>query len=250
MNIAITTGNQVHQKYLVNIIRRYFPHDVKLVIIQNSKENSQNRKVVGWVDAIISTLFKVFKLFSYGFYGVKSFSVNEIVFVDDINSDEVKKLLLSRKINLLVVCGGKIIKKDIIESVGGNAINLHNGYSPYYKGSYTLFFPIIENKPHLVGTTIHWLTPEVDAGQIIIRNRLNPGLYFFKDVLFIASFKQTVKSFLVVLRLLLANFNLPIVKDNQKNNKVYYSKEFTQDGFKIVNKRLRHLFYMRIFGVQ
>jgi len=244
MNIAITTGDQVHHKYLINVLKRYFPDDIKLVIIQKmSKKNPSKRN---WLLGKTKNIFLIFiKLISYDFRGLRFPSEIEFFYTSDVNSVDVYNLLKKRKIDLLLVCGGKIIKDNILNILNGKIINIHNGYSPYYKGSYTLFFPIIENKHYLVGTTIHWLTKDVDGGDIILRNRFYPDNYFFKDFLFIDSFKKSIDSLVIILRLFLANFSLPLIRDYYKTKKVYYGKEFDLEKSKLINKKLHHLFFKK-----
>jgi methionyl-tRNA formyltransferase len=44
---------------------------------------------------------------------------------------------------------------------------MHLGLSPYYRGSGTNFWPLVNGEPELVGTTIHLATLDVDAGAIL-----------------------------------------------------------------------------------
>ena len=47
------------------------------------------------------------------------------------------------------------------------AINIHAGISPYYRGTDCNFWALFDNNPHLVGSTIHFLSRGLDNGPIL-----------------------------------------------------------------------------------
>jgi methionyl-tRNA formyltransferase len=47
------------------------------------------------------------------------------------------------------------------------AINLHLGLSPYYRGTATNFYPLLNEEPQYVGATIHLLDAGIDSGPIL-----------------------------------------------------------------------------------
>lgn len=48
-----------------------------------------------------------------------------------------------------------------------NAVNLHLGISPYYRGSSCNFWALYDNRPEYVGATIHMLSKGLDSGPIL-----------------------------------------------------------------------------------
>ncbi len=78
---------------------------------------------------------------------------------------------------IVLVFGSGIIKKDIIERFPGRMINMHLGLSPYYRGSGTNVWPIINGEAQFVGVTIHYLDEGIDTGEIIVQGRpkIEPG---------------------------------------------------------------------------
>ena len=50
-------------------------------------------------------------------------------------------------------------------------INMHLGLSPYYRGSATNFWPLVDDCPECVGVTIHHATLRVDGGNILAQAR-------------------------------------------------------------------------------
>lgn len=63
-----------------------------------------------------------------------------------------------------------IIKKEALNSAILGFINLHPAYLPYNKGWHTPTWAILEKTP--AGATLHFMTEELDAGDIIHQEKL------------------------------------------------------------------------------
>lgn len=85
----------------------------------------------------------------------------------DANSDAVYEWITALKPAYLILYGSSIIRERLLTVFEGRVINMHLGLSPYYRGSGTNFWPLVEGKPELVGVTIHLATLDVDAGAIL-----------------------------------------------------------------------------------
>tara|TARA_Y200000002_G_scaffold359809_1_gene344449 strand:- start:1760 stop:2569 length:810 start_codon:yes stop_codon:yes gene_type:complete len=83
------------------------------------------------------------------------------------NSKEVLEKIKALKPNLLLTYGCGILSREVIDSVDGEAWNIHGGLSPWYKGGITMFWPSYMLQPQMTGMTIHDLTTELDAGDVI-----------------------------------------------------------------------------------
>lgn len=80
--------------------------------------------------------------------------------LDQVNSAE-----------LSVVFGASWLRSPLSDAlVARNAINLHAGVSPYYRGSATNFWCIADGRPDLSGVTIHSLTAGLDSGPILFHS--------------------------------------------------------------------------------
>ena len=79
--------------------------------------------------------------------------------------------------DVLLVFGTGILRESIIKSFGGKIINIHLGLSPYYRGSGTNFWPLVNREPEYVGATIHYLDAGIDTGPIVthIRPQIEVG---------------------------------------------------------------------------
>ncbi len=63
-----------------------------------------------------------------------------------------------------------IIKKDILDYFGSNAVNLHISYLPYNKGAHPNLWSFIENTPK--GVTIHRIDAGLDTGDILFQKEV------------------------------------------------------------------------------
>jgi methionyl-tRNA formyltransferase len=86
------------------------------------------------------------------------------------NGAECQALLRKWNADVVIVYGTLIIGRKTIEACN-RPINLHTGWSPRYRGSDTMFWPLYNDEPDYVGVTVHRLVQGVDAGAILARGR-------------------------------------------------------------------------------
>lgn len=89
------------------------------------------------------------------------------------NSDEVYDALCKTKIDRLFLFGASIIRDPILSHFQGRIVNMHLGLSPYYRGSATNYWPLVDGLPECVGVTVHHATAIVDGGGILAQARPN-----------------------------------------------------------------------------
>ncbi len=79
--------------------------------------------------------------------------------------------------DLLVAYGCSLIKDPLLDHYMGNFLNVHLGLSPYYRGTGTNFWPLVNREPEYVGATFMHIDEGVDTGEIIhqLRARVYPG---------------------------------------------------------------------------
>ena len=90
------------------------------------------------------------------------------------NSPEVFERLLVGEIDLLFLFGSSIIREPLLSHFQGRIVNMHLGLSPYYRGSATNYWPLVDGIPECVGVTIHHATAIVDGGGILAQARPDP----------------------------------------------------------------------------
>lgn len=84
-----------------------------------------------------------------------------------LSSAESVAFLQQREAEVVVVYGTTLIKPPLLDRFAGRMINMHLGLSPYYRGTATNFYPLVNEEPQFVGATIHLIDPGIDSGAIL-----------------------------------------------------------------------------------
>lgn len=94
-----------------------------------------------------------------------------------INDEEHTAAIIALAPDLMAAFGCSLVKEPLIAAFPRRFVNVHLGLSPYYRGSGTNFFPLVDGRPEFVGATFMHLDSGIDTGEIIhqIRARVYPG---------------------------------------------------------------------------
>jgi len=84
-----------------------------------------------------------------------------------INDDYIVAEIENLDADLLVCYGSSLIKSTLLNTFKRRFLNVHLGLSPYYRGSGTNVWPLINSEPDLVGATFMHLDEGIDTGEII-----------------------------------------------------------------------------------
>ena len=84
-----------------------------------------------------------------------------------LNSPRTLRFLESAAVDTVVVYGTNLIRPPLLDHWPSRMINLHLGLSPYYRGTATNFYPLLNEEPEYVGATIHLLDAGIDSGAIL-----------------------------------------------------------------------------------
>ena len=84
-----------------------------------------------------------------------------------INDRDIVNEIISLNPDLLVCYGSSLIKSSLLERFQGRFLNVHLGLSPYYRGSATNVWPLINKELHMVGATFMYIDAGIDTGKII-----------------------------------------------------------------------------------
>lgn len=95
-------------------------------------------------------------------------AINEARYADEIAAVEP---------DLLAAYGCSVVRDPLLSRFRGRFLNVHLGLSPYYRGSGTNFWPLVEGRPEFVGATFMHMDTGIDAGEVIhqIRATVLPG---------------------------------------------------------------------------
>ncbi|MEC4675673.1 MAG: formyl transferase [Nitrospirota bacterium] len=88
-----------------------------------------------------------------------------------INSNEFASFIRDLRPDIIAVLGSSVIKPHIISIPSMAIINIHSGLSPYYRGTWSYGWPIVNNEPEYIGVTLHHINPGIDTGDIIYQTR-------------------------------------------------------------------------------
>jgi len=93
-----------------------------------------------------------------------------------INDAEVAQWIDERRPDVLILFGASIVKPPLLDTYAGRVVNVHLGLSPYYRGSGTNFWPLVDRRPECIGATMHLAVAQVDAGPILAQVRPEPDV--------------------------------------------------------------------------
>lgn len=88
-----------------------------------------------------------------------------------VNTQAVLEWVQEQNPDLVVLYGTGLVKPPLLSFYDNRMINIHLGLSPYYRGSGTNFWPLVNREPEYVGATIHLAVERVDAGGILAQVR-------------------------------------------------------------------------------
>ena len=107
---------------------------------------------------------KVFGHLSFLSSKVRSLSIKS----GDLNFIDKKQIREALNSDVYLVFGASYIKGWLIDFlVEHGALNIHMGISPYYRGSSCNFWALYDDRPELVGATIHLLSKGLDSGPML-----------------------------------------------------------------------------------
>lgn len=82
-----------------------------------------------------------------------------------LSFDELKEALSS---DVYIVFGSSFIKGWLIDYLmARKALNIHMGISPYYRGHSCNFWALYDQRPDMVGATIHYISAGLDSGPML-----------------------------------------------------------------------------------
>lgn len=106
-----------------------------------------------------------------------------IYYIEDINETSIDNPLTSYDVDYIFgIHFPLIIKKPILEIPKVGFLNLHPAYLPYNKGWHTPTWAILDNNKY--GATLHFMTEELDAGDIIAQKEVKVEPYYTANELY------------------------------------------------------------------
>ena len=109
-------------------------------------------------------------------FGPASFSPLNVrtmaVRMGDVNLLSREELSPALEYDVYLVFGSSFLKGWLVEElIARNAVNIHMGMSPFYRGTACNFWALYDEKPEYVGATVHLLSKGLDNGPALFHVR-------------------------------------------------------------------------------
>lgn len=231
MKVIILTGSEMRHEYF----RKKIASDNRIEVLasfcegtEKSLENRmrQNQQISKLELQHVQARAQAEKdFFSYYLTSVKDESLPKFIAKGEINDAPIVTDIINFNPDLLVCYGSSLIKSDFLERFNGRFLNVHLGLSPYYRGSGTNVWPLINNEPDMVGATFMYIDAGIDTGEIIHQIRAD---------VFIGDSPHSIGNRLIrkmthTYADLIAKFNLLEHSEQPiSEGKLYYQKDFDQ----------------------
>ena len=154
-------------------------------------------------------------------------------FVNSVNDEACKQLLLQISPDIIVVNGTRIISKKILQCTSALFINMHVGITPWYRGSHGGYWALYNNDVENFGTTIHLVDAGVDTGGVLKQVFAQPAKadnFTTYPVLQVGTGIQALKAVIIDI---INNVNFP--STNNQKGKMYYQPTIFQYLFNKIN---------------
>lgn len=145
----------------------------------------------------------------------------QVIEPETVNSNEAVKWIENINPHFIFVYGTGIVGKTVLSLPSVQALNLHTGISPYYRGSASGFWALYNKDPLMIGATVHKCTSEVDGGDIYgrISVRLLEGDEPF--LAFARSVSAGAKLYADIAKRLIDGARVPFIKQDYTVGKEY-----------------------------
>jgi len=168
MKIFTVTGSHPRHLYMIKSLRQA-GHDVTSAVMRRENLHAGGRNLAGKLAKMHFDVREAVELHTFG-------DLNPIDFADiDMDANQIADANLSlspaelAKFDLGLVFGTSLLPASLLSTLPRMTFNLHLGISPRYRGAATLFWPFYMLEPNWAGYTIHKLTDEPDAGDVVLR---------------------------------------------------------------------------------
>jgi len=234
MKVIILTGSELRHRFMRKaialalgkdnfIVKSYCEGTEKslLNLVKNNEPNSLKEEYLKEREKVESDFFSSFVRLSPDFSNPISIPKGAI------NAQEYVDEIIHENPDLIIAYGCSIIKSELIDKFAGRFLNAHLGLSPYYRGSGTNFWPLVNGEPEYVGVTFMYLDKGVDTGEII--HQIRARIYHRDTVHQIGN--RLISDAAIVYAQIIQNFhNLKRVRQlNMPNSGKYYkNSDFTE----------------------
>jgi methionyl-tRNA formyltransferase len=182
--IAILCSDDAHHTYLVALLRSRF--NVAAVVVEPASKQRRRVRQSGRYKDYAYAVYHHLRRTLLGLnayrrrYFADAVEVNagaacRMLSVDWVNDPATVELLTEVAPDLTIIICTSILHQEVLRAAGPMIINVHGGYLPYYRGNHCFFFALYQSAFDRIGSTIHFVDPGIDTGDII--ENVVPPLY-------------------------------------------------------------------------
>ncbi len=137
-------------------------------------KESKNENFPIQIELIISDNINAKGLEFSEIYNIVSYSIDYSSFKNKSEFEQkLLKELKNKNIELICLAGFmRILSSDFIKSFTGPILNIHPSLLPKYKGLNT-HQKALDNNDKIAGCTVHFVSEELDSGEIILQKSLD-----------------------------------------------------------------------------
>jgi folate-dependent phosphoribosylglycinamide formyltransferase PurN len=156
----------------------------------------------------------------------------------EINSPELRDYLKPFSPDVIAVLGNSVLKSEVISLPSVAMINIHSGLSPYYRGTWSYGWPIVNSEPEYIGVTLHHINTRIDNGAILYQTR--PLLEKNDDLnsIFLKVISEGIELMVKAIEEFSDKGNVPSYTQPEKEGKLYQMKDFNADTARACLKNL------------
>lgn len=172
--VVILTGSEPRHNYFYNYMNSDSRFNIELCIAEDESQSLERRIFSNSKSSPLEKMHVLERKKNEELF-FEDFLINNLalpknfitISKGDINSKEIVKKIIDANPDILACYGSSLIGKELISIFKGKFLNVHLGLSPYYRGSGTNIWPIINNELHMIGATFMYINEGIDTGEII-----------------------------------------------------------------------------------
>jgi phosphoribosylglycinamide formyltransferase-1 len=146
-SIVFLSGNGSNFQNIIDNIKSGFLHIEILSVVSNNKN-------------------------AYGLERAKKEKIKTIMVNSDNDYNNVTEDIITNSVDIVILAGYmKILPKSFVNKHIGKILNIHPSLLPKYRGLNT-HSRVIEDKEKYHGASVHFVTPDLDSGPVIIQGRV------------------------------------------------------------------------------
>ena len=171
--IIILTGNELRHQYFRRKVASSEDICVLATYCESDEKSLKNRTNQDPTSSELQKLHVIAReqaekdFFEEAVKSLEDKSRSKVIPKGSINDENIVREIKALSPDLLVCYGSSLIKSSLLNDYDGRFLNVHLGLSPYYRGSGTNVWPLINGDPFMVGATFMYIDAGIDTGKII-----------------------------------------------------------------------------------